>query len=160
VLVELAAAAIADMLPADRAAMDIVADRFNALFTYRWERVIDFLKLHYVLTQRSDSEYWRDHVRPETVPERLREQLTLWRHRAPSRYDLMHGEEIFPSASYHYILYGMGFRPQTPAPRASVREAAEDGFREAAALARKMLQALPSHRELIDHVRTRDFPRI
>ncbi len=160
VLVELAAAAIADTLPADRAAMDLVAHRFNALFTYRWERVIDFLKLHYVLTQRSDSDYWRDHRCPETVPERLREQLTLWRHRAPSRYDLTHGEEIFPSASYHYILYGMGFRPQTPVLRAAAREAAEEGFREAAALARKMSQALPSHRELIDHIRTRDLPRI
>lgn len=160
VLVELAAAAIAEMLPADRAEMDVVANRFNALFTYRWERVIDFLKLHYVLTRRSDSDYWRDHVRPESMPERLREQLTLWRHRAPSRYDLVHGEEIFPSASYHYILYGMGFRPQMPAPRAPQRAAAEEGFREASALARKMVQALPGHRELIDHIRTRGLPRI
>jgi len=160
VLVELAAAAIADTLPATRDAMDIVARKFNDLFAYRWERVIDFLKLHYVLTRRTDSAYWRDHVRPETIPERLREALLLWRHRAPSRYDLVHGEEIFPSASYHYILYGMGFRPSTPPPRPEARAQAEEGFREAADLARKMLPALPGHREMIDHIRTRGLSRI
>jgi tryptophan halogenase len=86
--------------------MDIVARRFNEAFTYRWERVIDFLKLHYVLSQRRDSAYWRDNT--ATVPERLGELLTLWRHRTPSRTDFYRIEEVFPSASYHYILYGMG----------------------------------------------------
>ena len=160
VLVELAATAIAETLPADREAMDIVARRFNDQFAYRWERVIDFLKLHYVLTRRTDTAYWRDHLRPETIPDRLREQLVLWRHRAPSRHDLLHGEEIFPSASYHYILCGMGFRPQVPAPRAEALALALDGVREAADLARRMLPALPGHRELIDHIRTRGLPRI
>jgi len=160
VLVELAAGTIADTLPADRTEMDIVAARFNAEFAYRWERVIDFLKLHYVLTRRHDSAYWRDHVRPETVPDRLRELLLLWRHRAPSRHDLFHGEEIFPSASYHYVLYGMGFRPQMPAQRPEARAQAEAAFREAADLGRRMQQALPGHREMIDHIRTRGLSRI
>jgi tryptophan 7-halogenase len=160
VLVELAAGAIADTLPADRAEMDIVAARFNAAFAYRWERVIDFLKLHYALTRRDDSAYWRDHLRPESTPDRLRDLLLLWRHRAPSRHDLFHGEEIFPSASYHYVLYGMGFRPRMPAPRPDARLRAEEAFREAADLGRRMRQALPGHREMIDHVRTRGLSRI
>jgi tryptophan halogenase len=41
-----------------------VAARFNEAFTYRWERVIDFLKLHYVLSRRSDSAYWIEHREP------------------------------------------------------------------------------------------------
>ena len=61
-LVELSAAMLSDQMPATRDAMDIVARRFNDSFTYRWERVIDFLKLHYVLTQRTDSAFWRDNV--------------------------------------------------------------------------------------------------
>jgi hypothetical protein len=50
-LVELSAAWLADDMPATRAQMDTVAARFNEAFTYRWERVIDFLKLHYVLSR-------------------------------------------------------------------------------------------------------------
>jgi tryptophan 7-halogenase len=67
-LVELSAAMIRDELPATRADMDIVAKRFNDAFAYRWSRIIDFLKLHYVLSQRSDSSYWIDHRRAETQP--------------------------------------------------------------------------------------------
>ncbi len=162
VLVELAAATLADDLPATREAMEIVSRRFNEAFAYRWGRVIEFLKLHYALTRRTDSDYWRDHVRPETIPDRLREQLQLWRHRPPSRHDLPRAEEIFPSASYQYILYGMGFRPDAPisSPRAATLRRAEDSFREAADLTRRMVPALPAHREMIEHIHARGMPRI
>jgi hypothetical protein len=58
-------------------------------------------------------------------------------------------EEVFPSASYRYLLHGMGFRPE------------QDGyFREAAQLTRKMPGALPSHRDLIDHISKNGLQRI
>ena len=161
-LVELSASMLSAQMPATRTAMDSVARQFNEAFTYRWQRVIDFLKLHYVLTKRNDSDYWRDHVRPESVPERLRELLAQWRHRPPSRYDLPRIEEVFPSASYQYVLYGMGFRPD---PAAGTRRAqdparAEVYFREAATLAKRMLGALPSHRDLITHIQGHGLSRI
>ncbi|MET0813934.1 MAG: tryptophan 7-halogenase, partial [Pseudoxanthomonas sp.] len=162
VLVELAAGMLSDQMPATRTEVDIVAGRFNDALNYRWERVVDFLKLHYVLSKRTDSDYWRDNRRPETIPPRLLELLELWRHQPPSRYDLYRVEEVFPSASYQYILYGMGFKPEArPATRRmdDVRKA-EGYFREAADLTRKMLAALPGHREMLDHVRTRGMPRI
>ena len=162
VLVELAAGMLSDQMPATRAAMDIVAARFNDTFAYRWERVVDFLKLHYVLSRRDDSDYWRDHRRAETVPERLNQLLGHWRHQAPSRYDLPRIEEVFPSASYQYILYGMGFRPDQRATtrRAANAQRADDCFRETASLARRMLAALPGHRELIEHIHTRGMSPI
>ncbi len=161
-LVELSASMLSAQLPATRAGMDSVARQFNDAFSYRWQRVIEFLKLHYVLTQRTDSDYWRDHVRAESVPERLRELLTQWRHRPPSRYDLPRIEEVFPSASYQYVLYGMGFKP---APGSDTRRAedparAEGYFREAAVLAQRMLGALPSNRELITHIQGHGLSRI
>jgi hypothetical protein len=159
-LVELSAAWLADDMPVTRAQMDIVAARFNEAFTYRWERVIDFLKLHYVLSKRSDSQYWIEHRAASTVPERLRELLSLWRTRAPSRRDFGRIEEVFPAASYQYVLYGMGF-PYEGAPRASDAPArADEYFREAAQLTARMLPALPSNRELIDHIRRHGLHRI
>lgn len=164
-MVELSAAMLSDEMPATRAAMDIVARRFNEAFRYRWERVIDFLKLHYVLSRRADvagCTYWHDNRQPETIPPRLQELLELWRHQPPSRYDLHRIEEVFPSASYQYVLYGMGFRPEarTTRRRADDLEAADSHFREAAMLTRKMLAALPSNRELLDHVRRHGLQRI
>ena len=163
-LVELSAAMLSEEMPATREAMDIVARRFNASFGYRWSRVIEFLKLHYVLSRRDDparSSYWQDHRRPETVPERLRELLLLWRHRPPSRHDLYRAEEVFPSASWQYVLYGMGFRPDTPDGTRRVALADADAhFREAARLTRRMLAALPAHRTLVEHIHAHGLQRI
>ena len=115
-LIEMSAAMISDEMPATRETMDIAARRFNDAFEYRWGRVIEFLKLHYVLSRRSDA-YWLDTREAGTVPERLRELLTLWRYQPPSRHDFYRVEEIFPSASYQYVLYGMGFQPEPRAHR-------------------------------------------
>jgi hypothetical protein len=161
-LVELSANMLSDEMPATRSAMEIAARRFNDAFTYRWERVIDFLKLHYVLTQRTDSGYWRDNCRAESIPQRLQELLVLWHHQSPSRYDLGRMEEVFPSASYQYVLYGMGFRP---AQRATLRRgdapaAANGYFQETATLTRKMLAALPDNRELIAHIQRNGMLKI
>jgi hypothetical protein len=154
-LVELSAAMLSDEMPATRAAMDIVSRRFNDFFTYRWERVIDFLKLHYVLSQRRDSDFWRDQQRAESLPERLGELLELWRYQPPSRYDLHRVEEVFPSASWQYVLYGMGFKPDPEGftRRMDDPDRADEYFREAAQLTRRMLGALPSNRDLIEHIR-------
>jgi 2-polyprenyl-6-methoxyphenol hydroxylase-like FAD-dependent oxidoreductase len=111
VLSELSLEALLDNFPATRDVMPIHAQRFNTLFRYRWDRIVDFLKLHYVLSER-DEPYWRDHRDPASIPPRLADLLRLWRDQPPSRADLPAAEEIFPAASYQYILYGMGF----PAP--------------------------------------------
>ena len=158
-LVELSAAWLAEDMPATRAEMDAVATRFNETFTYRWERVIDFLKLHYVLSKRSDTPYWIEHREAASIPPRLQELLQLWRVRPPSRRDFTRIEEVFPSASWQYVLYGMGFHTRA-APRASDRpDLADEAFREAARLTARMLPALPSNRELIEHIRRHGLPR-
>lgn len=159
-LVELSASMLSDEMPATRAAMDIVARRFNDAFTYRWERVIDFLKLHYVLSKRTDTDYWRDNCRAESIPARLSESLMLWRHRSPSRNDFFRTDEVFPSASYQYVLYGMGFRIEPGTRQSDHADLADGYFREAANLTSKMLAALPSNRELIAHVRRHGLQKI
>ena len=159
-LVEMSAAWLADDMPATRDQLDTVAARFNEAFTYRWERVIEFLKLHYVLSRRSDSPYWHEHRQAETIPARLQALLALWRTRPPSRRDFPRIEEVFPSASYQYILYGMQFAFEG-APRASdLPGEADRHFREAARLTAQMLPALPSNRALLEHIRLHGLPRI
>lgn len=154
VLVELSAAMIAEQLPANRAVMDIIARRFNDTFRYRWERIIDFLKLHYCLSQRTDSEFWRDNTRAATIPESLQELLDLWRYQAPGDYDFTSNNEVFPAASYQYVLYGMGF--DSPGIEACERDIAfgrqqSEVVQKATAEA---LRQLPGNRELLDKIHT------
>ena len=158
-LVEFSATMISEQLPATRELMDLVAARFNDAFRYRWERTIDFLKLHYVLSRRSDSAYWSDHRAPASRSARLAELLSLWRHHAPSRHDFHRIEEIFPAASYHFVLYGMGFRPE-PQAGAHAAARAEGYFSEAAALGKSMLAGLPTNRALLEHLKTHRLQKI
>lgn len=161
VLAELAASMLAEQLPATRAHMDHVAARFNDAFAYRFGRVVDFLKLHYVLSRRTGA-YWDDHRRPSSIPERLQAQLAHWRQCPPSRHDLQRVDEVFPSASYQYILYGMGARPAASAARRRADDPAPAlaCFAEVDGLARRMLAALPTHRALLDHVVAHGLPTI
>ncbi len=151
-LVELSAQRLCSELPMTRQSMAVVARRFNEDFTYRWARVIDFLKLHYALNQREDSDYWRAHRDPATWPQRLRELLPIWRLRAPARHDFGRIDEVFPDASYQYVLYGMGFRPEVQAPPTVKLQEAQACFDEAARLTRRFVAGLPGHRSLIDHI--------
>ena len=156
VLVELSAAMISEQLPSNRKVMNIVSKRFNDKFLYRWDRIIDFLKLHYVLTKRTDSDYWIDNCRSETIPEGLSELLELWQHQSPWHHDFTHVDEVFPSASYQYVLYGMGFRTQQQltAKQLQNTDLAHRHLAKNQELTRKLVKGLPTNRELIDKIKT------
>ena len=160
-LVEMSASMISAEMPASRAEMALVERRFNDAFTYRWERVVDFLKLHYASSRRDDTDYWRDHREAASMPDRLVDLLTLWRHRTPYRADFFRAEEVFPAASYQYVLHGMGHLPEPSARlrHPGIGDAAEPFFRETAHLARRMLAALPLQRSLIAHIHAHGPPR-
>ena len=154
VMIELAAGMIADELPATRASMDISAERFNDSFRYRWERIIDFLKLHYVLSRRDDSQYWRDNRDPDSIPERLQHLLALWQHQVPGPRDFPRIDEIFSAASYQYVLYGMGFatHARQRANFDAERAQAYRQFQEVERLSRRLLGQLPDNRNLLSGI--------
>lgn len=161
-LVELSANMIRDELPFTRDSMELVAQRFNSVFLYRWERIIDFLKLHYVLTSRSDTAYWRDVSRPDSMSDHLRDLLSLWRHRPPYYHDLIQTEEVFPSASYQYVLYGMGFKPAISGVNkvSDYLDVGLHNIKDNLAKYSKYLSALPSNRALIEHIIHHGMPKV
>ncbi len=154
VLVELSAQMISEQLPANRALMDIVAKRFNETFLYRWDKIIDFLKLHYLLSQREEP-FWRDNRNPATIPQSLQDLLQLWRYRAPGDLDFTSNNEVFPAASYQYVLYGMGFKTDYSQSHYLLDnpEFAAQQFAQNQKMIAQALSILPSNRELISKIR-------
>ena len=163
VLIELSAQMIAEQLPATRAVMDTVAKRFNQQFFDHWQRIIEFLKLHYVLSERRDTDYWRDHLADSTQPDGLRELLDLWRYHVPWKHDIR-GDEMFPWASYQYVLYGMGFDTQisSVAKRAAAANSEKAGelFNANMKKTQSFINNLPTNRALLNKVREFGFQKI
>jgi len=153
VLVELSAKLIAEQMPANRGVMDIVATRFNDVNHYRWGRIIDFLKLHYVLTRRPEK-FWQDNTDPSSVPDRLKNLLHLWKYQPPWFFDEFDRiEEVFPAASYQYVLYGMGFRSEVPAgDNNGTHSMATSYMNENVAMTRKLRTQLPKNRDLVKKI--------
>lgn len=150
-LVELSARFISENLPAGRHTMAIMEKRFNQAMAYRWQRIIDFLKLHYMLNDRPEP-YWKAHRDPATIPESLKEDLSVWATRGPQTADFDSALELFPAASYQYVLYGMGFKPDfsSQAWLYDQQRLAQQVFSRNQQLTRQLLDSLPSHRDLID----------
>lgn len=153
-LVEISAEMIAEQMPANRQVMDIVSKRFNETFLYRWSSIIDFLKLHYMLNQRNDSQFWIDHRDPNTIPDSLKELLTLWQYKTPWHEDFVYAKEVFPAASYQYVLYGMGFKTQQNHMGISETShlQAQRLFKQNAQQISKLVQTLPSNRTLLQKI--------
>ena len=157
VLIEKSAEFISDNLPQDRSAMRVVAKRFNDIIGKYWVDIIDFLKLHYVLSERTDSDYWREHSESGTIPESLRDSLDLWRSHVPWVSDGNNRVELFSAASIQYVLYGMGFVTDINSSRYR-------SWNNDAALADRLMQdnlgktealmaSQPSNRDLLNLVR-------
>lgn len=122
--------------PADRAA-------FNATVDYEYDRVRDFLILHYNATTRDDSDFW-NHVRTMQLPDSLAGKLELWRE--SGRIE-KYGEGLFLEPSWVAVYLGQGMMPERYDPRAdnpappALRRALDD----IADTIRSRVAAMPDH---------------
>jgi tryptophan halogenase len=114
--------------------MEAMAFRVNRLMAARYHEVLDFINLHYCLTKRTDTDFWREVQRPERIVPRLKAKLDYWKLKPPSGVDfvdqflpgmsdegtnlgdpagdhrtLVDTGNLFNHQSYECILYGMDF---------------------------------------------------
>ncbi|HUA81438.1 MAG TPA: tryptophan 7-halogenase, partial [Dyella sp.] len=161
-LVELGTYLLTHLLPTDRDDMDRAAKHFNAMMCARYERVLDFIKMHYCLTQRRDSAFWIDNTDSASIPESLRDRLAAWRHRPPHRLDFVTDLEMFMPASWQYVLYGMEYKTNLEPMRSSFPRM-DEAQREFAAIQQVGAHAmndLPQHRALVEQMRQAYLQRV
>jgi tryptophan 7-halogenase len=83
-------------------------DSYNAEVTYEFERIRDFIVLHYCMTQREDAPLWR-YCRSMAVPDTLQQRIDLYRGTGRVRW---RSGELFTDMSWFYIFEGLGVLPQ------------------------------------------------
>lgn len=161
-LFDAAANMIADQFPRSRQNMQYVEDKFNNNFTMRVERSIDFIKLHYCISNRRDTDYWIDNCDEKTIPETLKRRLAHWKTHPPTKFDFDYAFEPFILDSYLFVLYGMGFDTDLNwnASAFPDHDHARIHFDNVVKLTALLTGELPKQRDLIEKVYRYGFSKV
>lgn len=134
--------------------MPLAAVQFNARMNETYADIVDFIKMHYCLSQRSDTDFWIDNRREETIPTTLKDKLEAWKYRLPGQHEFSNLPKVFGLTNYMQVMYGMNFVPDLSGQQGrylAIDEARRlsEQFRNAA---EGGLQVLPVHRDLIENI--------
>lgn len=86
-------------------------ERFNALMADVYAELRDFVVLHYAISMRRDTPFWRDVTDPSAIPPSLSEALRLWQEKVPSPTDMHRRLSLFGAHNWFYILAGLRWLP-------------------------------------------------
>ncbi|TIX50963.1 tryptophan halogenase family protein [Alteraurantiacibacter aquimixticola] len=153
-LAQMAITYLIELFPTDGRIDPRDRDEFNRLVDMEYDRVRDFLILHYNATTRDDSDFW-NHVRTMQVPDTLADKLELWKR--TGRIE-KYSEGLFYDVSWMAVYLGQGLLPEAHDSRVSL----PDPQRVAGAMERLQREidahvaAMPGH---VDYL-TREAARL
>lgn len=122
-------------------------DRYNRVTTFEFERIRDFIILHYHLTRRDDTPFW-NYTRNMSIPDYLADKMELFRSHGRI---FRENEELFNDTSWFAVMIGQGLRPQDYDPVADVLDAEQtaERMRNIRETVATSATYMPSHAEFI-----------
>jgi len=100
-------ARLINLMP-DRDFSPVLIDRYNAQAAFEFERIRDFLILHYWATERRDTSFWR-YCSEMSIPEPLADTIRLFK---DSGRFFRNAEEMFAITSWVQVMLGQHIVPQ------------------------------------------------
>jgi len=141
----------AQMLPDQRLA-NVTQNEYNRLMDAEYDSIRDFIVLHYCVSKRNDSAFWRMWQHND-IPESLISKLSLFK----SQGRLMRNDlDLFASDSWYAVLEGMGVKPTSydPTIDASKFDLIQKILSESEHALRQNVQQLLTHDEYISRLLT------
>ena len=124
-------------------------NEFNNQMSFEIDNVRDFIILHYHVTRRSDSDFWRQ-CRAMAIPDSLAHRIELFKQagrvfKVPT--------ELFGETSWIQVMMGQGLEPEQYHPIVNMMTDAElSRFLEGIQWSvERLVQQLPEHQRFIDH---------
>ena len=142
---DMTAKILATKLPINFNEMQNIAKDYNQQVGAIWENIIDFIKLHYCISKRDDTQFWLDNRDEANIPDGLLQKLKYWHTHIPSQFDFERTTDLFKLENYLYVMYGMDFEIDRNAiaqryPSLSSATAHISKIQQASILAMKSLQ--------------------
>ncbi|MGY8985166.1 MAG: tryptophan halogenase family protein [Sphingomonadales bacterium] len=103
-LSDLASVMLAEHFPYTEV-VEPLRNRFNRIMVNRFYEILDFINMHYCLTKRTDTDFWKEVQKPERINDRLKAKFEYWRLKPPSPNDF---EDSFLPSMCGNNLPGMG----------------------------------------------------
>jgi tryptophan halogenase len=130
-----------------------LAKAYNERTTRLFEEIFDFLQMNYVTSDRMDP-YWISFREEAKLSDWLRDKLELWKDRFPEDEDTR-DRMLFNHLNYTYVMYSKGyFSNMRPVLENSVKAEDWKSFgRDLKTRLAELLTTLPSHYELVSHIR-------
>jgi tryptophan halogenase len=135
------------LLSGDLSNVATARDTFNRLSVIEWQRIRDFIVLHYVANDRTGEPFW-DHCRAIELPATLAEKIALFREAGAF---VREEDELFLDDSWGQVMLGQGIMPQSWSPLADNVPGKDVGpFLDTLAKSyRTKAETLPSHRDFV-----------
>src|SRR4249919_1693885 len=127
---------------------EVLVDRYNAQLAFEFDRIRDFLVLHYHATERDDSAFWRQ-CRDMSVPPELQATIDLFR---DSGRFFRNADEMFAEISWVQVMLGQGIMPKAYHPLVD-QVADADMYRFIEGVGQtiaRCVDAMPDHQAFID----------
>ncbi len=115
-LIQIAIMHLLPLFPSSGRSDPALADEFNRKMDVEYERIRDFLILHYKLGSRDDAEIWR-YCTAMSVPDSLTEKMELFRQ---SGHIEQYRDGLFTAPSWLSVYMGQGLQPQRYSPLADI----------------------------------------
>ena len=145
-LIQAAITALVELFPETPVA-EQDRDEFNRVIDLEYDRIRDFLILHYHATERSDFAFW-DYVRTMEIPDSLAEKLDLFRRRGRV---VKYREGVFLEASWIAVYLGQRVDPRGHDLRAEMPSA--DALARGMEILRNQIkataEAMPDHAAML-----------
>lgn len=124
-----------------------VRDEYNRQLGFEYERIRDFIILHYHANSRTDSDFWRA-CAAMAVPESLKARMALF---ADSGLIFRDGNELFAEVAWLQVMWGQGLRPRAHSPLASnlTGERLKGYLKDLRTIMDATVGKLPTHTEFI-----------
>jgi tryptophan halogenase len=131
----------------DRGFSQADIDEFNRQCDFEYERIRDFIVLHYKATERDDTPFWRQ-CRDMRIPESLQARIELYRSRG---HIVRHDNELFAEVAWLQVLHGQGIRPERHHPLAELLSEEEAGsfLGHVQDVVRRCVDVMPTHAQFI-----------
>jgi tryptophan 7-halogenase len=144
-LVQSAAIRLVRLFP-DAATDQATIDEFNRQSDFEWERIRDFIVLHYWANKR-DGDFW-EYCRTMELPETLQNKIDVWRSNGRI---FRENEELFSEESWIQVFIGQGVIPASFDPLVAIKSDAqiEQFLGNVAATIQRCVQVMPSHDEYV-----------